>query len=83
MDGATVMAVPVTTDGGTFVAGKPEALFDGPFDTSQNNNFDVFPDGRGFVMVEKDPDANPTKIDVVQNWAGEVARLAQSATRAP
>ena len=83
MNGATVMAVPVTTDGGAFVAGKPEALFDGPFDTSQNNNFDVFPDGRQFVMVEKDPDANPTKIDVVQNWGSEVARLAQTATRTP
>jgi serine/threonine-protein kinase len=83
MNGPTVMAVPVTADGKALVAGKPEALFDGPFDTSQNNNFDVFPNGREFVMVEKDPDANPTKIDVVQNWSGEVARLAQSATGAP
>ncbi|HUO66920.1 MAG TPA: hypothetical protein VMV37_05250 [Gammaproteobacteria bacterium] len=58
-------------------------LFDGPFDTSQDNNFDVFPDGNHFVMVETDPDANPTKINVVQNWAGEVARIAQSATRTP
>jgi Tol biopolymer transport system component len=83
MNGATLMVVPVTTDGGTLVAGKPELLFDGPFDTSQNHNFDVFPDGEHFVMVETDPDANPTKIDVVQNWAGEVARLAQSAERTP
>ena len=83
MNGATVMAVPVATEGVAFVAGKPEPLFDGPFDTSQNHNFDVFPDGRQFVMVALDPDASPARIDVVQNWAGEVARIAQSAARTP
>ena len=83
MNGAAMMAVPVKTDGGTFAAGKPEALFDGPFDTTQDDNFDVFPDGNHFVMVETDPDANPMRINVVQNWAAEVARVAQSATRTP
>ena len=43
----------------------------------------MFPDGNHFVMVETDPDANPTKINLVQNWAGEVARIAQSTARTP
>ena len=83
MSGASLVAVPVATDEDAFVPGKPEVLFDGPFDTTQNDNFDVFPDGTHFVMVETDPDANPTKINVVQNWAAEVARVAQLAARTP
>ena len=83
MNGASLVTMPVATDGGAFVPGKPEVLFDGPFDTTQNAHFDVFPDGTHFVMVETDPDANPTKINVVQNWAAEVARVAQLAARTP
>ncbi len=83
MSGTTLMSVAVTTDGGTFVAGKPEMLFDGPFDTTQSDNFDVFPDGNHFVMIETDPGASRDKINLVQNWADEVARIAQSAARTP
>jgi serine/threonine-protein kinase len=83
MNGASVMAAAVTTEGGTFAAGKPEMLFDGPFDTTQNNNFDVFPDGEHFLMVETDPDASPTKINLVQHWADEVVRIAESTSRTP
>jgi hypothetical protein len=79
MQGASIMVVTVTDDRGRLVASKPEELFSGPFDTTQDMNFDVFPDGQHFVMVEKDPDANPTKINVVQHWDAEVVRAAHAA----
>jgi serine/threonine-protein kinase len=81
MKGASVMAAAVTTDAEKLIVSKPEELFSGPFDTTQDDNFDVFPDGQHFLMVERDPDANPTKLNVVQHWGGEVARIVQAAQR--
>ena len=37
------------------------------------------PDGSRFVMIDVGPDANPTRINVVQSWAGEIARGRESA----
>ena len=56
------------------MTGTAAALFSGPFDTTQDKNFDVFPDGSGFVMIEADPDARPTRLNVVQNWTRELRR---------
>ena len=74
MDGARVMAVPVQGQGTTFVAGTPELLFEGPFDVSQDQNFDVSADGTYFVMVEVDPDTRPNRFQVVTNWFEELRR---------
>ena len=79
MSGSSMWTVTVETRGASFVAGKPQHLFDGPFDTTQVGNFDVSPDGTRFVMVEADPDAKPTKINVVTNWAQEVQRVVRAA----
>ena len=54
MQGAELWAATVETTGGTFVPGTPERLHD----------FDVFPDGH-FLMGEADPDARPTRLQVV------------------
>ena len=59
----------------TVVAGTPELLFDGPFVTTQDSNYDVFPDGEHFLMIEADPDAQPSRLRVVQNWFEELKRL--------
>ncbi len=72
MKGAELLAVPVEIREDTFVPGAPEVLFDGPFDTTQDHNFDVFPDGESFVMVEADPDARPSRINIVLNWFEEL-----------
>ena len=66
----------VDVRGSSFVAGTPARLFDGPFDTTQDDNYDVFPDGTAFVMVEADPDTRPTRLHVVLNWLEELKRLA-------
>jgi serine/threonine protein kinase/Tol biopolymer transport system component len=73
LNGTTMMAVPVERDGEAFQAGTPEVLFTGPFETGLAG-FDVFPDGT-FAMVEADPDARPTQINVVLNWTEELKRL--------
>jgi Tol biopolymer transport system component len=74
--GSSVMAVPVDTRG-PFVAGAPETLFSGPFDLSYTN-FALTRDGAHFVMVEVDPQARPTQINIVLNWPEEVAQLTAS-----
>jgi serine/threonine-protein kinase len=79
MSGREVMSVVVKTEGAAFSAAGPERLFEGPFETG-SPQFDISADGSYFVMVEADPDARPTQIQVVLNWIQE---LAQSARRAP
>jgi serine/threonine-protein kinase len=71
-NGTAMMAVAVHSQDGTFVAGKPQFLFDGPFDRTQNFNFDIFPDGKYFIMVETDPEATPSRLQVVLNWFREL-----------
>jgi serine/threonine-protein kinase len=74
MNGTAMMMVPVET-APRFSNRTPQLLFDGPFDATQDQNFDVDPDGVHFVMVEADPDAKPTKINVVLNWSQDLRRL--------
>jgi Tol biopolymer transport system component len=75
MNGTAMMAVPIETRGTSLVAGKPQFLFDGPFDTTQDMNFDISPDGTRFVMVEADPDAKPTRFQIILNWTKELSQL--------
>ncbi len=75
MNGTAMMAVPIDTRGRRLVAGKPQFLFDGPYDTTQDMNFDISPDGRRFVMVEADPDAKPTRFQIILNWTKELSQL--------
>jgi serine/threonine-protein kinase len=73
--GAALMRVPVTIRGAGFAAGTPEQLFSGPFELA-TTDFSISPDGKYFVMVESDPGARPTQVQVVLNWTEELTRLA-------
>jgi hypothetical protein len=77
MNGPGLMAVPVEAEAAAFVAGTPALLFTGPFDTTQDNNYDIAPDGASFVMVEANPDTRPTRLHLVLNWSEELKRLVQ------
>jgi Tol biopolymer transport system component len=72
VNGTTAMSASVTSRGNAFDAGAPQALFTGPFETG-SPQFDVAADGT-FVMVEADPNAKPTQIQVVLNWFDELKR---------
>jgi Tol biopolymer transport system component len=77
-NGNTLMRVPVDPRGMQLSAGPPEALFSGPFDSTQGSNVDVSPDGSYFVMVEADPDQRPTRLQLVLNWRDEIERAARA-----
>jgi len=73
-----VWAADVRTDGG-FSAGKPRLLFDKPGFVLTNavRNWDLYPDGRGFLMM-KEEEIKPrpaTEMVLVQNWFEELKRL--------
>ena len=73
INGTTMMSVAVDGRGGAFRFAAPTALFSGPFETG-SPNFDISPDGQYFLMVEADPDAKPTQINVILNWSRELQR---------
>jgi class 3 adenylate cyclase/Tol biopolymer transport system component len=73
-NGNAVMAVAIVTRRSSLTAATPETLFTGPFETG-SPAFDVLPDGSGFVMVEADPDAKPTRLEVVVHWTAELESL--------
>jgi dipeptidyl aminopeptidase/acylaminoacyl peptidase/predicted Ser/Thr protein kinase len=73
--GDKMMAVEVTTQG-TFSAGKPKMLFEGPYQPTPltATNYDVSPDGQRFLMLKpsESAEAAPTQITVVLNWFEEL-----------
>jgi eukaryotic-like serine/threonine-protein kinase len=73
--GSKIMAVDITTQPG-FAAGRPKALFEGPYlpTAASFPSYDVSPDGQRFLMlkpVESQASA-PTQINVVLNWFEEL-----------
>ena len=66
-----MMGVTVDT-GASFTAGTPEVLFEGAYN-STNNDYDVSGDGR-FLMVRPDPNATADRLQVVLDWGEELQR---------
>jgi Tol biopolymer transport system component len=75
MNGQNLMAAAVRADATKITAGTPSALFNGPFDTTQDNNYDISPDGSRFLMVEASPEGAMRALQVVLNWSLELERL--------
>jgi hypothetical protein len=72
------MAVTMRLDGPNLVPGQPTVLFSGPFDTTQDNNYDVSPDGTHFVMIEPDPEELLHGLHVVLDWSSELERTVRA-----
>ena len=71
--GNRIMVADVSTQPG-LVASVPEVLFEGGWELSQRDlwtNYAVMPDGR-FLMVRHEPEAVPTRINVIFNWFEEL-----------
>ena len=72
-----MMAVDIATQPG-LSAGRPQVLFDGPYQPSPylQTNYDVSADGQRFLMLKPAADAQTaTQITVVLNWTEELKRL--------
>ena len=72
-----LMTVPVDTQGATFSAGAPVAVFQSPYAAPFAwRMYDVSPDGTRFVMIKDrfSQTAAPT-IVVAQNWIEELKRI--------
>ena len=71
------MGVDVTA--GPASAAAPRELFEGPFvaQTAGNPNYDVFRDGKRFVMIQRRTEsaAAEAPLVIVQNWFEELKRL--------
>lgn len=72
--GDAFMAVSISNDGGKLAAGDPRKLFE--IHAAQGRStfqagYSIAPDGR-FLILQLDPRAVPTRIDVVLNWFDEL-----------
>jgi eukaryotic-like serine/threonine-protein kinase len=63
----TIWAASVQTAPTFELLSAPQPLFSGPFDFSNDRNWDVLPDGR-FVMVRSDPNVG-REVRVVLSWS--------------
>jgi Tol biopolymer transport system component len=76
-DGATLVKVPVETEGG-FSPGRVQRLFKDVYvPRSSCRNYDIHPDGKRFLMIKESEEELPmTELIVVENWFEELKRLA-------
>jgi serine/threonine-protein kinase len=75
-DDDNVMAVPIDTRNG-FQPGIPQLLFEAPFDQAEvaYANYDVYPDGKRFVMVRTDEGRDSPRLIVVMDWFTELQEI--------
>ena len=58
--------------------GVRKRLFDvSAFEPAYFHDFDVSPDGQRFLFIRAEPDARPTRLDVILNWFPELRRRFQ------
>jgi hypothetical protein len=73
------MAVSVSSIGESFVAEKPRQLLEGAFMTLSVGgmtlaDYDVAPDGKRFVMMQGEQQAQEMKATFVFNWFDDLRR---------
>ena len=69
----TLMAVAVSTSG-AFTFGRPQRLFETPSLAELFNihPYDVLPDGKRFLMIDRDANAAAPTVRIVENWAAAI-----------
>jgi serine/threonine-protein kinase len=77
--GDRMMVVRVAA-GQTFSAERPQLLFEGRFVPTRRGEaaYDVSPDDRRFVMIQRDVQSVATHLNLVLNFSGELKRRAPS-----
>jgi hypothetical protein len=57
--------------------GRPKLLFDrSNFLFGYFHSYDVSPDGKTFLMIQRDPGSVPRQLNVILNWSEELDKLA-------
>jgi hypothetical protein len=67
VSGDALMAVPMQADGS---AGAPRRLFDRStmLFNHRFHSYSVSPDGKRFLMIQRDPTSIPRQLNVIVNW---------------
>ncbi len=73
VSGDSLMVVAMRPDGSF---GAPRRLFDRSNYFLRYSAHDVSPDGKRFLMIQRDPDSVPRQLNVILNWSGEAERSA-------
>ena len=80
--GDAVVAVAMRPDGSF---GAPRRLFDRStfLVTPRFHSYSVSPDGKRFLMIQRDPGSVPRQLNVILNWSDAVNRPRQTALNGP
>jgi Tol biopolymer transport system component len=75
-----IVAVAVRPDGSF---GAPRRLFDRSnyFFRFNTNAYDPSPDGKRFLMIQRDPGSAPRQLNVILNWSEELDRIVPAGNR--
>jgi serine/threonine protein kinase len=78
--GDAVVAVAIRQDGSF---GAPRKLFDRSsfFFSTRFQSYDVSPDGKRFLMIQRDPGSVPRQLNVILNWSDEPDRQAPAGNK--
>jgi serine/threonine-protein kinase len=74
--GDRAMSLDVETEPEFRVTGKPELMFEGPYDYGEggDSHWDISPDGERFAMIRLEEASRPRQIEIVLNWHALVHR---------
>jgi eukaryotic-like serine/threonine-protein kinase len=73
VSGDSLVAVAMRPDGSF---GAPRRLFDRSNYLLRYNSHDASPDGKRFLMIQRDPGSVPRQLNVILNWSGKAERPA-------
>jgi Tol biopolymer transport system component len=78
LTGEAVVAVGIRPDGSL---GVPRRLFDRPKYFLGLSSYDVSPDGKRFLMIQRNLGSVPDRLNVILNWSDELDRAAAARNR--
>jgi len=74
--GDDLMSVEILSNDPLRLGTRKKLLDVSAFEPAYFHDFDVAADGQRFLFIRAEPDARPTRIDVILNWFPELKRLA-------